>query len=309
MEAENQIAPEHFASDEFILKTGQAAIDFVNSSPVPNSGSLAEKAINLISVDPDHPYAKLLQYPQAGLYVAAEHLKLVASVRKTFSNQNPLLPPPMFAFYTLSRVAIESAATIIWALSAELENDLLERSIALGIDELSSFNTYMKKRHQVTCIGVGSTPDSSSPHTDESCNESHEQMKLYEEKARAFAVQNSLRYTSLPNMTSSDPLQKGLLEQIMGKHLDVLYRQLSGTIHGSSWALQLNSKKTSTGSPTIGRPTVQAAHVIDEELTTLALGVSARLLETATLAYKSLFSDPGPPFSFPRELLGIDLQK
>lgn len=274
-----------------MVSTASEAIQFISSNPRhDSSGSFAMLASEEIGKDPLHPYAFLMQHAQSYIYAAAENLKLVADIEDNFKILRPPIPLPMFSFFVLLRVTIENSAILNWVLSSRSEDALLERSISLGVKERDSYRRYLTGYHQEKCTNPAHPVRFDTAHSNISCAESWAAYFEQEEHSKLFANEHGVEYAQMPDMTSNDPNKSGLLKSVGGNQLDILYRQLSGSIHGNNWAFQLNSIKKLQETEQESNSIKSAIHSPDLELLDITCTVSMSLLRDASSRHRRLFT-------------------
>ena len=258
--------------------------------PETAKGSLASEAIAQLWVDGYHPLGVSLQYPQTLLINSADHLLLVGKTRKAFPQTTPVTPLPMVGFLSLARVAIENSATALWMVSDPSIRSLEQRAVQAHLEELDEYERYLRFRHPTECDDNRQGDD--LVHTNPVWIEIFADLDLRRRKLEAFATANDYRLSKPPTLVSSDPKQQGMLEQVFGKSLEILYSQLSGTTHGYTWGFGLNTKREEITLDQLEGVSKSVNHSADPAFQDKVLAVATSLLERAFNSYKSLFSLP-----------------
>jgi hypothetical protein len=279
------------ASVPAIENLASQIFEFVKN-PEPAKGSLASQVHVQLAVDGHHPLGVALQYPQTLLINSADHLLLVGKTRKAFPQTNPVTPLPMVGFLSLARVAIENSATALWVVTDQSINGLEQRAVQAQLEELDEYERYLRFRHPTECEDI--LQGTESHHTNSVWTEMFEDLSLRRKKLSEFATAHGYRLSKPPTLVSSDPNQKGMLEQIFGKSLEILYSQLSGTTHGYTWGFGLNTKREEIILDQKDGISKLVNHSADPAFQDMVLAVSTNLLERAFYSYKSLFSPPTP---------------
>jgi len=275
---------------ELYLQRINSAWEAINANKHHANGSFAKKFEEVINQDRLHPSALILQYAQSYLLVAIENLKHWCQLEKLYLENPHLGGLPILAPISNIRVSIENSATILWTLQDLRETENFQRVIQLAFEEISTFRNYLSLMHNELCKDSYS-PSKINPlsHLNDSCRENFENSQIVFNSLNRFIEINGLSTTSFPRFTSGGDT-KGLLFQLHGNQLEILYSQLSGTVHGRYWSFRQNT----THPPTSEHPT--AANVtsntftVNEDLLGSALNVAVSLMVGATNEYLSLFN-------------------
>lgn len=251
-------------------------LNFIGNSEKPIDGSFAHEIISKNKNDDFDPIISLLEYPQYHLLVAADAIKHIASAIINHENSTSKEPLPLYSFLILSRTAIESVAITQWLLKFEDENEARHKAIRIMNKNFRSLDNYLKIRDKI------SLESGRAANTDQ---ENFEQLR---DKTTEYARVNGFKYEDIPNMLSGQSGQ-GLLSEVSGTALELLYVQLSSLVHANSWSFSLNSsRKEAIESVSSDTTKVQYAH--NQDILNEALAISSLMLGTAFMAYRELFT-------------------
>lgn len=274
-----------------ILRMANSTTSFIGSRPKPEEKSVASSLFVSFQENPEHLSAKILDFPQSYLLIAAEQVRLVPQILQNFRSADPKVPLPQFSFYVNARVAVENSVLIVWLFSNHELSSIYQRGYLLAKKEERSLKGFAYRYHKILCDSEFKRERGRpSFHKNDGCKANWDYLERLAKALDSSATELDLDTRAvIPNFIETNSGKQSIFEEIHEQPWQLLYTRLSGIVHGNSWAMHVNTIKSEAETLVNDSGVRTVTLTPDYDFLKITVTLAAGILDKATKGYRSIF--------------------